>query len=332
MLESTRSNRLLSWWSMSLLVLGLLLQARSAAADTNRALAADAYDAALAHYNRAEYVKAARLFLEADTLHPSAEALGNAIASARKANEHLLVAQAALRARARGAEAPELAARAREALTEAEKYLARLDLSCAPRACSLALDGEPADAGRHYVNPGSHQVVARLGNQSETESLNTSAGATYRVHLELEPGAAPSAPSSAQAERSPAAGQRPDPTPGAPATDPEPAPAHDQSARPALPPVAFYTALAVTGVAAGVTTWSGLDALKKKRELPETYSSAQRRAVLSSARRTDILLAGTAVLAAATAYIGWQLVDFDSGSMSVRASLTAGGLRASGTF
>src|SRR5262245_36216833 len=69
---------------------------------SQRQRAAAAFDDAVAKFNRAEFAEAARRFLEADALAPNAGAITNAIAAARRANEHLLVARAAERAIARG--------------------------------------------------------------------------------------------------------------------------------------------------------------------------------------------------------------------------------------
>jgi len=170
------------WWVAACLFATSLTRPAAADGDSTR-LAADTYDAALAHYERAEYAVAARLFLEADTLHPSPEALSNAIAAARKANDHLLVAHAALRAQERREIAPALAARARQALAQAEIYLSRLELDSAPIGCEMTLDGKHVTSGRHYVLPGSHRVPARADQRRAPHDLLTGAGATYRLEL-----------------------------------------------------------------------------------------------------------------------------------------------------
>src|SRR5262249_13525514 len=108
---------------------------------SDRAAAAQAFDDAVKQFERADYAAAARSFLRAHELEPSTDALHNAIAAARKANDHLLVATAAERAIGRPGEREELVTEAREALTLAARNLARIDLSCDPLPCTLVLDG-----------------------------------------------------------------------------------------------------------------------------------------------------------------------------------------------
>lgn len=277
--------------------------------------AAETYDAAVAHFERAEYAAAAKLFLEADTIHPSPEALSNAIAAARQANDHLLVARIAQRAEGRADTAPDLATRARKALAEAEVHLSRLDLDCAPAPCEIDVDGSPVQPGRLHVLPGSHRVTARVNEHTRAHDLVTNAGATYRISLEV------SVPEPRASNPSPQ-------YPQSPATEAEVS-AHE--ARP-LPPAAFYASLAVTGVVTGLTIWSGLEALEQKRELDDSPSQESVDRLRASVRRTDILLASSALLAATTAYIGWKLVDF--GDADVRAQVSPNGcnLSASGRF
>ena len=281
-------------------------------------LAAETYDAALAHYHRAEYAEAARLFLQADAIEPSVEALSNAIATARRANEHLLVARAALRAQAREEAAPELAARAREALAEAEQHLSRLELTCQPLPCAIELDGESVAAGRHYVLPGSHEIRVSSEARRGRERVSTSAGASYRVEVRA---------TQEVTERAA------EPTVHAPvATTRAPQPQEGPDAKGSVPPAVFYASLGLTVVAAGVTVWSGLDALEKKNELDDPPSQQDRQDLVSSVRRTDILLAGTTLLALGTAYVGWTLVDFTDGSVQARVAPGRWVLTATGSF
>lgn len=297
------------WWLCSIaLVLVATGLSRPCAADTNTLrLAAETYDAAVAHFERAEYATAAKLFLEADMLHPSTEALSNAIAAARHANDHLLVARIALRAQARAETAPELAAQGRKALAEAEVHLSRLELSCTPAPCELSLDGDPAPPGRIHVLPGSHRVTARAKEHTQSHDLVTAAAATYRVSLEV---VAPTLP--APAERS----ASPGPSPG----DLRQRAQRVNGDTPPLSPAVFYASLGVTGVVAGLTVWSGLDALEQKRELDDPPSEASRDQLVASVRRTDILLISSVLLAATTTYIGWKLVDFHDGSVQAQVS------------
>jgi hypothetical protein len=271
------------------------------AADRDRAAAL--FDEAVRLSDRAEYERAARRFLEADALSQSSDAVSNAIAAARRANAHLLVAEAANRAVGRQATEPDLAARARVALAEAELRLSRLELSCRPAPCELDLDGGRVPPGRRYVLPGVHVVsaVAPSGARAE-ERLTTSAGVEYVVAVEITP------PASAPPEAS--AGARPAP----PLSDRSPteSPPRDRPLRPWV----FYVGLGTTVVLAGVTTWSGIDALNAKSDLPNPSTKARNDDVSGRARRTDWLLGGTLVVAAATAAVGFVWVDWGPGERS----------------
>src|SRR5688572_20862421 len=156
------------------------------AADRDRAAAL--FDEAVRLSERAEYELAARKFLEADALSQSSDAVSNAIAAARRANAHLLVAEAANRAVGRQSSEPDLAARARVALAEAVLRLSRLELSCRPTPCELDFDGGRVPPGRHHALPGVHVVsaIAPSGARAE-ERLTTSAGVEYVVAVEITP-------------------------------------------------------------------------------------------------------------------------------------------------
>src|SRR5512140_2623548 len=96
-LSDAATNRFVRLASTLLFAASLLVTA-SARADDARERAAKAFDEAVKLYERAAYVEAARAFLRADTEAPSADALSNALAAARRANDHLLVVQIATRA------------------------------------------------------------------------------------------------------------------------------------------------------------------------------------------------------------------------------------------
>jgi hypothetical protein len=76
------------------------------------------------------------------------------------------------------------------------------------------------------------------------------------------------------------------------------------------PRAIFYAGAAGTAVLTGVTIWSGLDALSARNET--TGRRTQNDSVVARARRTDVLLAGTIVLAAATAYVGFARIDWSA--------------------
>src|SRR5688500_7480301 len=177
-------------WSV-LLSAPVLANARDESAERRRA--AELYDRGVALYESARYAEAARAFYEADELSPSSDALSSAIAAARLAHDHLLVARAAQRAVARESSDAKLAADARAALSEAEAHLARLDLACSPAPCTLSIDSNEAAPGRHYLLPGTRVLSAQFGPGQVEERAALAAGSLYTITLRAPPMPAPSA-------------------------------------------------------------------------------------------------------------------------------------------
>lgn len=281
--------------SRMLLVCAVALGSSIASADApsarDKQRAAAAFDKAVQQFNRAEFDEAARGFLEADRLAPSATAITNAIAAARRANDHLFVARAAERAIARG----DALVDARAALAEAATRLARLELSCetTEKTCSLTLDGEAAAAGTAWALPGTHRIAARAGGTTAEEHVACTAGATYRLALR----------------------------PKAAAPAPKPLPARSGIHR-----AVFFSGLGATAVLAGVTIWSGVDAIAAKRALPrDEAEQTQLDDVLGRARRTDWLLLGTGIAAVGTAVIGVWLTDWRGASATATVVPAPGG-------
>lgn len=265
--------------------------------------AAEAFDRGVKHYEAAEFDLAAKAFARADELVPAPNALKNAIAAARKAGAWLLVTELAERAEARAAESPDVAASAREALSEARRKLARVDLKCVPEPCALALDGEKVEPGLRWMLPGNRVVRATAeGGARAEERLRLEADTLYRVVLH--PVAAGAAPIAAQVSKAPQSQSS------------EPPPKDRADERRPLSPTVFYIGVAASGALAAATIWSGFDAVNAKNDLPDDPSSSETDAVRSKVLRTDLLLAGTVVLSGLTAYAGLSLVEWDSGRAS----------------
>jgi hypothetical protein len=280
----------------------------------DRAKAAAAYDRGLRLFDAARYQEAARAFVEADQLVPNSEVLSSAMAAARKANEHLLVLEIAERALAREASDPKLAGAARAALSEAEAHLARVELGCEPAPCSLMIEGEQADGGRHYLLPGTHLFTATYAPPTERVDQRASleAGSLYRISLV----ARRAPPVQGEASRAPVR-----PVPNA-AVQPQARLAPETPGRKPLKPWQLYAAGGVTIVLGGITVWSGLDALSRVDHYKATRASGDRSSARESIRRTDWLLVGTALAAAVSTFAAVRLVDFgpDKPTVSVVAA------------
>ncbi len=304
-----------------------------------RGRAADAFDEGVRLFEQAEYRAAALSFWRAHEALPNDEALTNALNAATRAQDHLLVARVALAALSRGATAAALARQARDALTTVAPKLARLTLDCEPAPCALTLDGIPVDPGDHYGLPGSHVVLATASDGTETtHRFQAAPGTSYRIVVH----APKTGEKTEHARVSESAGSLPGALASAPpAREPAPARAarHPRSDTPpptprdedGWSPTVFYVGLGVTAVLAGVTTWSGLETLGARDDLPPNPSRAQVDDVSAKVARTDVLLAATAVAGAATTWIGLSLVRWgDAGGAAVvvrpdGASLVAAG-------
>jgi hypothetical protein len=271
-----------------------------------RARARELYAGAVAAFEGARYAEAARGFLDADALSPSSDALSSAIAAGRRAGDHLLVARAAERAMGREGSDPQLAGAARVALSEAEPHLSRVELKCSPGPCKLTIDSEEVEPGLVRVLPGIRLVRATFdgGRPPTDKRVSLDAGALYTILLEpTQAGPAIATPPAPRSSSEPAASASPTAT--------------DRGHRP-LPAWSFFVGVGVTTLLAGATVWSGVDALDSAEHYRSTRTAADRSSALSATRRTDLLLLGTAVVAGATTYAGFVLVDFGKSKRSLR--------------
>jgi hypothetical protein len=290
--------------------------ANTPSSDAKRRAAA-AYEQGVKHFERSAYGEAARAFMEADALVPSADALTNAIVAGRKANEHLLVATAAERVLSRNSTDDERAAQAREALAEAALNLARLDLACSPEPCTLVLDGADIPAGKRFVQPGVIELIARGSGAERTDRFKLAAGANYTIVIKLDDLQASPLITSGTATDSAAPAAAPARSAASPTDSPEREPQKP------LPPGVFYAGVAATVLAAGFTTWSGLRAIDAANDLPDPPSQEQYDDANGEITRTDILFALTLGLGAATAVGGVFFVDWQ-GAGSEQQSLLLG--------
>jgi hypothetical protein len=208
-----------------------------------------------------------------------------------------------------------LAAFAKGILDAAAPELQRVEVSCAP-ACVLAVDSKLLHGGAAttivlYTTPGKHTLSASWNKkQSVTQDLVGVAGATKSLKL-TEP-AEPAAAASAATAAPIAASARPvsSAAPLAASASPEGPPPAEPPPSGGLPKAVFISGAVLTGVLAGVTVWSGVDAQnnpgpdKVKRacvgrgEGCKLYQQG-----LSSQRRTNALLAGTLAAGAVTGVI-----------------------------
>jgi hypothetical protein len=284
--------------------------------------AAGAFDEGVAKFKAADYPAAARAFLAADAVLPNAQAIRNAIAAARRANDFILVAEAADRVLGRPSDAT-ISAEAREALSDASTRLALVELSCDVDPCTLALDGARVPAGRVRIVPGTHDFVATMKDGAHAdEHVNAVAGATYRLAMHPKTATSSVVATPSSSIESPAA------TSGLPGTT-APSPVASSGGSVATPdassrggklsPAVFYAGAGVSIVLLGLTTWSGIDTIGEKNKYYDHDPSYNQDTVYRKAHRTDAFLGATVIVGAATALVGWRLVDWSGGKASASA-------------
>jgi hypothetical protein len=297
------------------LALALSSTTANVCAQDARGDAAKAFDEGVKLYEKASYADAARAFLRADGLAPSRDALSNALAAARRSNDHLLVVTAAERAIARDSTEPELATNGRRALAEAAQHLARVDLKCEPTPCEVAIDGKLVEAGVRFLLPGTHVLSAKAGEARAQQAENLAAGTEYTILLH------PKKPGEQQVKADVKTTKKP--------TEGKPKPrASDKP----LPPAVFYTGVGLTVVLAGITTWSGFDALNAKNDLPDDPTKKEVTDVRNKVTRTDIFLAATVVVGGLTTYAGLRLVDFGGNKESAHLMVSPSSVSVVGSF
>lgn len=270
--------------------------AREAPATENRErlhAAAIEFDAGRRAYLERRYEEASIHFENAYNDAPRREALRSAIRSRRDAGQ---LARAATLARLaeRAYDDEETAAIVREVLAEATPKLHELTVRCATE-CRVAIDSHAvavqADVQtRAFVEPGPHDVLVTWDAARSTRFvIDARAGGTEEHALDAPP-APPEAPAHGVA-RSSAEGLV------------EP--------RKPLGPVVFIAAAGVTGALATFTVVSAIDAANDpgpdavRRDcigLGSSCPTYQR--ALDAQLRTNVLLGGTVIGAAATAIIG----------------------------
>lgn len=275
----------------------------AANAEDPRGRAAALFEEGVRQFEKQDFTAAARTFLYVDELLPSARALSNALAAARRAGLHVIVAEAVERSRGRTDLEPEARKVFERAFADAVHNLARIEATCRPAPCTVAVDGLAVNAAR-YFEPGEHVAVASGQGRRAEQRLKCAAGATCAVEIALEP--PPAAPAPAIAAPPPPADVPPPPR-----------------QKPLRPWVVVAGATVTAGLAA-MTVWSGVDALSARdRHAPDSpaYDPDD---VKSRALRTDLLLGGTALALGATAVVGLFFVDWNA-KTRVSAGIAPGG-------
>ncbi len=200
----------------------------------------------------------------------------------------------------------------------AERNIARVEIEAAGKSVMASVDGTPMTGNppTAQLNPGSHDVrVVVDGKEAVRRTVELGPGERLTVTVshsrELVVSPTPAKPS------------RPDK--GTPSRG--------------ISPVWFYVGAGATAVLGGVTVWSALDTQKAfddyESELP-TLSQTEVDQRVSNGhgkeRRTNVLIAASAVAAVATTAVGVLLVDWKSGKTSAGLRVSPAGASLSGRF
>jgi hypothetical protein len=308
--------------AVSLLAAVALVVTPAPAADSPAAAvqAHEAYERGTSAYRRGDYVAAAREYAAADALSPSPVALQAALDAAVRADDPVL--GAALLDRARGAARTDGLV---VTMLTAQKRFAgrtgRVRVACGGRPCLASIDGAAVDTSLPViVRVGAHTVIVESAGVSATRPVTVGPDEVIEVPAPAAPGPALVAPPAV-------AGAAVAPTVVAPATaaarEPAMAPA------PGLSPVWLAVGLGATAIAGGFAIASGVDTADQHA----TFESSCRGATIapgcdqasrdgqSAQTRTDVLLAVTGGLAAATAvtafFVRWHDVRVAAGPAAV---------------
>lgn len=270
-------------------------------------MAAAEFERGVERYGAADYEAAALAFARADRLTPSFDALGNALASAKKAEAHLLVVEIGRAILARAAVPEPLKRAADEEFQRSVRYLASVRIRC-ESVCKLSIDGAPSEEGQHFFLPGSHHLVAEFsqGGGRGIWSEEFEAGGARELVLVPPtdpPHQAPEATAASSAEV-----DGPLPVRAAP---PVVGPENERKsdAGPRADRIVFSAGLVTTIVLSGATVWSGVDAMNYHHSLGGAPTDSEREENASRALRTDIFLGAS--LGAGLLTLSWALLGVD---------------------
>jgi hypothetical protein len=267
-------------------------QARADGDAATQARAKDAYDRGSVAYRARDYGRAAVEFAAADALAPNPVTLRAALDAATLADDAILGTELLERARriTEGAPESDLAGIIATARARFAHRTGRIVVRCSGDApCLATVDGAAVEPSHpRVVAPGVHTVTLQTTGPAEPRLVDVPADQT----VEVATGAS-----------------TPPPLPLPPA--PAPAPAKPPAAT-GLSPAWFASAAVVTGVALGFTIWSGVNATNEHSQFVDagclarnaSQCSALQTSGVAEQTRTNVFIATTAGIAAATLAIG----------------------------
>jgi hypothetical protein len=267
-------------------------------------IAAEEFDAGRRAFKVKDFENSAVHFENADRDAPSPEALQSAMRARKEAGQVARAATLGAWGVSRYPSDKTFGDYARQVLTEADKTLHRVAISCQPD-CNVVVDNKvmpfPESANSTvYLEPGPHAVVAGWSsNRHRNSDINAVPGGNSK--LVFNAASADKPPGETPSGHDPATGN------AEPQVDHGP----ETEKKGGLPPMVFYIGLGVTAVLGGVTTWSGIDTLnnpgtdniEKCKVTPGCDSNALVQEGINHQTRTNVLIGVTSVVAVTTGVI-----------------------------
>lgn len=239
--------------------------------------AGDEFNLGRAAFKDEDYSTAAEHFEKADSLAPNPKVLLLAIQARSSAGHASRAATLAALAQDRYP-AEDLFADTRELITAALREQAKLKVQC-ESPCTVLVDGrlvhgQPSTKRFIFLDPGEYTVRAAFGSGGgQSRSFSAIAGESGKLVFGATTsdsavgGLGDAGGQASEDEEQIDWGDEPADDDGLPKQKitydelgADQAPADGETARSGLPPVVFWTGMGLTLVAAGVSTWSGIDA------------------------------------------------------------------------
>jgi hypothetical protein len=268
-------------------------------------IAAEEFDAGRRAFKVKDFENSAVHFENADRDAPSPEALQSAMRARKEGGQMARAATLGAWGMTRYPNDKTFGDYARQVLTEADKTLHRVAISCQPD-CNVVVDNKvmpfPESASSTvYLDPGPHAIVAGWSNNRHRNSdINAVPGGTSKLVFNA-------ASVDKAAGDTPSGSHDPAATNGDTQTDRAP----ESDKKGGLPPMVFFIGLAATAVLGGVTTWSGIhtlnnpgtDAIDACKARPGCDTGPLIAEGVANENRTNVLLGVTGVVGVTTGVI-----------------------------
>jgi hypothetical protein len=297
-----------------------LLAIENQASAQDVAGAANAFSRAQKAELSGDHDTAAELYELADSLAPAPEALRSALKARKAAGQLASAAQHAERILRRYPNDKRSKDLADATLEEAKRKLARIEVTCRTKPCSVVIDGaagssESTDHHVIFLEPGKHELGAAFGADRATpRPTTTKAGDRLTFTFDPPP------PSASASKNTDASGKT---VAGGTADT-----GVDHGSKGRLSPWIFVTGAVVTAGLGVATVWSGLDVLDAHDAYQGNETQATYQAGVDKERRTNVLIGATAVAGVSTVVIAiftrWS-GSSDSGA-APRTRMQAGGV------